>query len=585
MFAAIVDIGAKVADAGDVGHACEIRSTAPRVRFVHVNGERGFGDVELSDVENLDGRYWIVGRIRLDARDGLQARLAQLTGEDLRRESDAGLCLRAYAAWGTGFVERLAGDFCFVLWDDVRAALVCARDRLGVRPLFHAAVGDRRIVGDSLDWIRSELRAADELDDWWIADFLSVGHALDVERTVYKRVRRLAPAHLLELSGAGEVVRRYWRLTIGEPLHLHGRRAYAERFLELMASSMADRLPTARVGISMSGGLDSTTLAACAVAACGDRSRIVAECLHFESLMPDEEKHFSSLAARRLGIELVLRPNDGLTYDPAWRTRPIRTAEPTLSIVRAEFDRQIAHEQAAQAPVWFLGEGPDNALAFDRGPYLAWLAKRRHWARLAEAALLSVAVKGLDGWGRTLCRFGRGAVGDDRLVVPAWLDRRLVEELRLEDRLDGIAAGAPRHPWHPKAVASFDAPIWPGLFAAFDFDEALSPVVWRYPFLDLRVLEFMLSIPPVPWARRKLLLRQAMRHRLPNEVVRRDKTPLAGCPLTASLRRYGLPELARHGRLERYVDVRALPSAASFVGNPDRLVSVHALDLWLAQQA
>jgi asparagine synthase (glutamine-hydrolysing) len=588
MFAVVVDVGGapvNVGNCGGMSRVVEVGSRSLRVVFVCANGEAGPTDAEASGIQHLAGRYWIVGRIRLDAREELRERLSQVAGGDFRQDGDALLCLRAYAAWGAGFVERLAGDFCFALWDDARGLLVCARDRLGVRPLFHAAAGDRRFVGDSLDWIRSRLPAGGDLDDFWIADFLTVNCSLEVERTVYKNVHRLAPAHLLELSEAGQVVRRYWRLAIGEPLRLRGRGAYVERFLELLDSAMANRLPDGRVGISMSGGLDSTTLAACAVRAAGDPARVVAECLHFETLMPDEEKHFSMLVARHLGIDLVQRARDDLTYDPAWRTRPIHTAEPCLSIVRAEFDRQIAREQQSRAPVWLYGEGPDNALLFERGAYISWLVERRDWWRLAEVALLNLAAKGLDGWGPTLRRLARPRRAvEDEFAVPPWLDRGLVEDLRLQERLRGASAAATsRHPWHPKAVASFGDPIWPRMLDAFDYDEALSPIVWRHPFLDLRVLEFMLSIPPLPWGRRKLILRQAMRGRLPAEVLARNKTPLAGSPLAEPLRRHGLPELARDGRFGRYVDSKALPAASSFAGYPERLVAAHALDHWLAQ--
>ena len=65
--------------------------------------------------------------------------------------SDALLCLHAYAAWGEEFVRSLAGDFCFALWDDELRRLICARDQLGVRPLFHAQIGTSCVVSDSLD--------------------------------------------------------------------------------------------------------------------------------------------------------------------------------------------------------------------------------------------------------------------------------------------------------------------------------------------------------------------------------------------------------------------------------------------------
>lgn len=570
-------------------HIVQVRARQPRVVMLSTSAAGRDSDPEASGIVQLAGRCWLVGRIRLDARRALLDKLAQRTGEAHHGQSDALLCLHAYVAWGEAFITELAGDFCFAMWDDERRCLLCARDRLGVRPLFHARAGSRGLmVSDSLAWLAQRLGADRDLDDLWVADFLCVGYSRDADRTVYRRISRLPPAHLLSFAESEPVVRRYWRLAIDEPLRLDGR-GYVERFLDVTVQAIADRLPDGRVGIAMSGGLDSTTLAACAVQASGDPARVVAECFHYETAMRDEEKHFASLVARHLGIELKLRVADDLTYDPAWRTRGIRPAEPSLSIVRAEPDRRTALGQADLAPVWFFGEGPDNALVYERNAYLAWLLGRRDWARLAAATLSSVLAKGADGWGATLARLGgRSALAVGAPAVPSWLDRGLVETLRLEERQAdecqaGGAAREERHPWHPAALASFNDPIWPSLLEEFDFDATLSPVVWRHPYLDLRVLEFLLSVPPVPWARRKLLLRRAMRDRLPRVVLERRKAPLAQSPLVEPLRRHGLPDLSPDGPLARYVDVRQVPVAAACpVSDLNRLLAVHALDHWLS---
>jgi asparagine synthase (glutamine-hydrolysing) len=509
------------------------------------------------------GPLWIAGRLRLDARDS--------------SSSDGAFCLEAYERWGDGFVDRLAGDFAFVLWDGRRRRLLAVRDRLGVRALFHAEAGAVLLVSDSLDWIAAQRQVDRALDAAWIADFLSVGFSRCFEATVWRGVRRVAPAHLLEADAAGIVSRRYWRLELGEPLYLANAAAYGDRFRELMASAICDRLPPGRVGISMSGGLDSTTLAACTVAATGDPARIVAECTHFERLMPDEERHYSTLAAHHLGIEIVHTALDDATYDPGWRTRSIDSAEPYVGALVAEPERRMTRAQAALAPVWFFGEGPDNALAFERSAYFSWLLRRRDWRRLAAAALGYVAAK--DGWGETLRRYtGRGTPDMPDDPEPPWL----VRDIAALARANEAATSERPHAWHPRAVASFTSAIWPALFASFDEDEAQASLLWRHPYLDLRVLGFLLAVPPVPWGRRKLLLRTAMRGLLPREILERRKTPLAASP-AAPVATHGLPPLARDPRLEGFVDLEKLPDAAGAGPLLDRLIAVHALDYWLAR--
>lgn len=591
MFAAIFNVDGRPVDqrrVGAAGHAFECLDRAGHVAFVCSQAGSHLATGEAIGIRDLGGQYRLVGRVRLDARDELRSLLPSHPRASWRDVSDADLCLHAYAAWGDAFLDRLAGDFCFVLWDGPRKRLVCARDQLGVRSLFHAEVGGAWFVSDSLDWIAAQTAVSRDLDDTWIADFLTVGYSLDPERTVYRHIRRLAPAHALTISGTRAAISRYWWLEIGDPLYFRDRRQYTEGFVDLMSKSIADRLPAGRVGIAMSGGLDSTTLAACAVNATGDASRVVAECLDFERFASAREGHFSSLAADRLGIELRHRQGDDLIYDAQWWTRSMTTPEPSDLISTAHFDREVACDRAERASVWFYGEGPDNALVFERDEYLSWLASRRDWRRMAEAGIFYLRTKGLAGWWETLSRYGRRHHSDEGFVgVPPWIEPSLAHRLDLERRVaDAFRPGgvgavrAPRHPWRPRAVGGFNDPIWPAVFADYEFEESLGPLVLRHPFLDLRVLEFMLSVPTLPWAREKMLLREAMRGRLPDEVLARRKTPHESTlPF-----RHGLPALPRDGCLDRYLDV-SMVSAGNWSGRlRARALAVHVLDHWLKRR-
>ena len=241
---------------------------------------------------DLDKRIWIIGRVRLDCRDRL---CADLPASPI--DCDELLCLRAYAEWGEQSLEHLQGDFCFVIWDEDRQRLFCARDQLGVKPLFYAHAGNRWFVSDALENIHSNLTTQSNLDEHWLADFLTTGFCLDFHRSIYKEIKRLPPAHMLIASSDGHLLRRYWTLNIRGPIFYRDERQYLDHFHELMALSIRDRLPQDVVGVSMSGGLDSSTLAAKTVAIVGDPSRVIAHTRYFEHLVPDEEKHFSSLVA------------------------------------------------------------------------------------------------------------------------------------------------------------------------------------------------------------------------------------------------------------------------------------------------
>ena len=528
-------------------------------------------EAETSSFESVDGKSWLVGRLRLDDC----------------RAAPARRCLDAYRRAGDQFLDGIAGDFCFVLWDEARQRLVAARDQLGVRALFHARVGNTWVVSDSLGWLQSWKALDTALDDYWVVDFLSFGHALDFDSTVRRDVKRLPPAHVLEVGGdSRQGLRRYWRLSIGEPLYHADHRRYGEEFRALVAQAITDRLPDGRIGITMSGGLDSTTLAALAVEASGRADRLLARCYHLDNPAIDDEPRFAALAASHLGIALELAPSHGLRDDPHWRSRGVRTAEPWNSMTRAGLEIEAARSSAAQAAVWFEGEGPDNALVFERGPYFAWLRRQRRWGRLLEAGWLYLRAKGLTGLQQTLRRYtGRDVPPLPPASLPPWLNPDLVRALDLEERLARHERGSePPHPWHPRAVGSFGDPIWQGILADCDVEETLAPFVWRHPYLDLRVLQFLLSVPPVPWARRKLLMREAMTGRLPAQILARDKKTFPLEVLPGASDELAAPEFAHREDLGRWIDLEALSAPVPFREGWRRLSASHALDYWLGMR-
>ena len=126
--------------------------------------------------------------------------------------------------------------------------MFCARDQLGVRPLFYAQAGNKWLVSDALEDIRSHSNLSRDLDDHWVADFLTQGYCLDSHRSVYKEIRRVPPAHILTVSSGKSAVRRYWTLNIEAPLFYRDERIYIEQFHELTALAIQDRLPPGRAG-------------------------------------------------------------------------------------------------------------------------------------------------------------------------------------------------------------------------------------------------------------------------------------------------------------------------------------------------
>jgi asparagine synthase (glutamine-hydrolysing) len=512
----------------------------------------------------LDQRVWITADARIDARADLIRELAGCGIDASIAAPDAELILHAYAAWGEECVQHLLGDFAFVIWDGPHQRVFCARDHLGVKPFFYSILGRTLIVSSSLACLRLHPSISETLDDLAIADFLLFGLNQDPATTSFRDIQRLSPAHVLKLQGDELRPERYWTLPIDDPLLYRDRRQYVEKFRELLDSAIRDRLRCDWIGIYMSGGVDSAGLAVWTNRILRERpsSGIHAFTSVFTRLIPDDEQEYACLVAQSGGFPITLDEAD-LT-DELTGAR-VETPEPVTAPWLLPAERPLSQQIASKGRVVFYGEGPDNALRYEWPPYLRYLGRRRHWVRMVTDPLHTMVAHRCLLWVPTLPGVFRTrrvrAAWQPRF--PAWLNPSLVRSLSLDERWKQIdsTAGSGSHPVRPIGYGSFlDLPLWLRFFASFDAGVMGVPLEARHPYLDLRVLRFMLAVPALPWCRNKHLIRLAFRGILPNKVLQRPKTPLRGDPEWERVKRRGLPALSpRAEALDRYVDAFKVP--------------------------
>ena len=120
------------------------------------------------------------------------------------------------------------------------------------------------------------------------------------------------------------------------------------------------------------------------------------------------------------------------------------------------------------------------------------------------------------------------------------------------------------HPLRPQAYRSFEHPLWEYLFSQSDAEAMSAPAEIRHPFVDLRLLRYMLAVPAIPWARDKYLLRRAMRRSIARPSAAAAKVPVErrsamGGRAPAWLARHCSPKLG----LEKYVDPTRVPDQAN----------------------
>jgi asparagine synthase (glutamine-hydrolysing) len=569
----------------------------PDRRNMWLDGLVGFGHTLLrTSVESeheeqpasLDGRAWITADARVDGRAELIRQLESEGRKDLLAASDAQLILHAYHAWGEDCVEHLLGDFAFAIWDGATRRLFCARDHFGIKPFYYAPIRGGIVFSNTLDCVRLHPGVGDALDERAIGDFLLFGCNHEPTTTTFADVRRLAPGHTLTCGHGTLRPKRYWTLPAHGRIRYRRSREYVDHFEDILTAAVSDRLRMGHVGIWMSGGLDSTSIAAIAQRLLSEgvaHVKLLAHTIVYDTLIPDEERYYARVAAAALGVENSYfiadeyGPFDG--WDQPDLCMPEPVADPFLLMRMQQLKQAASHSR-----VLLCGEGGDEVLW--RSYVVDLLGGMRLLELGADITRSLVFHRRRPAAGiRVKLRKWLGD-GSHLPPLPAWLNRTFADRVHLRDRWKQMHVLEPAgsHPSRREAYGRLATAPWSWYFESSDPGVTRIPVEGRYPFLDVRLVRYLLAIPPLPWCIDKQLLRVAMRGVLPNPVRLRPKVPLGADPLHAKLRDAGVrwldafeptPELAR------FVDRTAVPRLTGACEGHDPWLHVRPLCLnyWL----
>ena len=221
-------------------------------------------DRGLQPMASPDGTVWLVfnGEIYnfLELRRTLRGH-----GVCFRTETDTEVLLQGYLRWGARVVDRLEGMFAFAVWDSRAGRLVCARDRLGIKPFYYACVDDHFLFGSEIKALLAHPRLEAAPDDQAVVAFLLHTNCDYGDRTMFRHVKALPAGHMLTADlGSGRLaVSSYW--TLGSSMGGAERiRSDAERVQRLrdmlLATTRRHLVSDVRAGSCLSGGLDSSAV-------------------------------------------------------------------------------------------------------------------------------------------------------------------------------------------------------------------------------------------------------------------------------------------------------------------------------------
>jgi asparagine synthase (glutamine-hydrolysing) len=549
---------------------------------------------EPSQPCSVDGETWFLGDARCDGREELARKLAQ-RGRDLPdAASSEELILNAFSKFGEAALPELDGDFSFVLWNQRQRKLLGYRDLTGARPFFYSEQNQALIFSNTMQALLATAFVSRELDEEFLADFLLGSPYHDPSRTVYRDIRRLPAGHLLEFARGGFSVRRVANTPIEDVLILKNDEEYLEEFRRLFAQAVRDQLPPIDTAILLSGGLDSTTVAACAVSQrkqVSPSSSLNLRALSVDSrpVVDDEESDLASRFAESLEVPCqIVHSGDALPF-AGWGSLPAPFPEPVLDPYS---DSYLSNYRliARQSRVVLTGNGGDEVLRLQAWPYLKFLY-RRHGVFSASSTLGAYLISQ-----RKLPPLGAGIrSGILRLFgtrshdpsFPPWFAPDFQRRMDLPGRWRSMNTRLPSpHAFNPRAYASLNDLTVASIMEFLDPTWTGCALELRHPFLDRRLSRFLLRIPLIPWAMDKYLLRRSQIGILPDEIRLRVKTPVTPdlLPIHASSGKWhAAPIESPEERMRAFVDWELLISYIQRSFDESLYLHLRAisLSLWL----
>ena len=490
-----------------------------------VSNQSGFRDAAISSA----GSTAVVLRGNLDNAPELSATLRD-RGYSVESSNPADVAVATFACYGAEAPAHMRGDFSGIFTDGT--TMSCFRDPIGLRPMFYRDESRIFLAGTEAKQVAIGAQLKSE-PDLQILEQIFYSRMSAGMPSAIKGVSRLIQGHVLTATVAkGTRLRRYWDpMTYLETARLSDD-DIAEQFAILMDQAVR-RMRTGKDVILLSGGIDSTTVAA--FAAPQQRSLNDRALSALSAVYPDlpsvDESRYTKTVADYLGIEL--RTRIGKTYPladlRAW-CRLLDGPCPTVSFTDMRNWYTYAHDMGFNNVL--TGEYAELLFTLHRH-LVGHLLTHFRWPSLvrllARERALGRAWKNI---GRLILEpFVPGKVANRRSsrrratefrYIPEWVDLNKVNEVPVRpDLLRPV-----RVRWQELQVLPFE-----GSALTTEADElcaTLSEMTVRRPFADIDLWQFFLSLPAekkFPDLRSKTLVRSLMRGKLPDVILdRRDKT-------------------------------------------------------------
>ncbi len=494
-------------------------------------------------------------------------------GYEFRSQSDTEVLLASLDEWGVNALSRLRGMFAFAMWDDLERSLLLVRDRLGIKPLYYSMKEESLAFASEITPILASGIVEPRIDPRSLESYLRLLWVPE-PGTLFAGINKLEPGAFLAWDGQRATVTRYWDVPTPDPEPGPASQEALERVSEALDGAIQRQLRSdVPVGAFLSGGLDSTTILNLATRAGARRLRtysigLASEDRSLEGALDDLK--YAKIAATAAGVEnhqeIYLSP-DVVSLLPLM----VRHLEDPIADPAAINAYLICMASRETSTVLLSGAGGDElfggyrkyasqsvAESYQRVPSFL---RKGIIEPLVGRLPVSVGGTGLRSFrfAKKFLRHASAGYFDRFLGYSTYYDAPELEELVGGDPRDATDPYLGVHPlraaWDSRdsgqnvdRMTYVDLKYYlPGLALAYmDKASMAASVEVRVPLIDDDVVDVMARLPDrfkVQGLRTKIVLRDAMKGRIPDAILRRPKAPFAA-PIRSWLRRELAPMVA-----------------------------------------
>jgi len=554
-----------------IEHAGGVTLGARRLSIIDLEGGH-------QPIHNEDSTVWVVQNGEIYNFPELRERLSA-AGHTFITKADTEALVHAYEQWGEDMVDHINGMFAFAVLDLRRGRLLLARDRMGIKPLHYAVEGGRLVFASELKALLRDPALRKGIDPVALDEYLAL-EFVPSPRSMISGIKKLQPAHVLvwSLRDGSLRLRRYWTPTLGEPLESQGTSLDGrceELRAVLLESVRKELISDVPVGVFLSGGIDSSAVAAM-------MSRLGGDVKSFSVGFADrsfDESRYSREVARHLGTdhrELTLEPSmllDLIPRLPALLDEPLGDASIIPTYLLSAFTRRYVK-------VALGGDGGDELFA--GYPTVAAHRLATYYMKAPSAVrrgLVEPVVRRLPVSRDNLSfdfrakRFVAGAAYPVAERHARWMgsfsseERSAVLSAEVREGLMGTAGGAAVEgapngvspdPLNEVLLMDMRLYLENDILVKLDRASMMASLEGRVPLLNSDFVEFATRLPlnlKLRGLRSKFLLKRALRGILPAHILNRRKKGF-GIPVAHWFRgplREQLQSVLAPGRLRREV--------------------------------